>query len=98
MEKNEVKEESVICDECGKEPIITGRSEHEYTEDEIKAIKDGYGCTGSGFLWEAKDGKSYCDYCYDYVFYPREYGFTRTDLHEGRAGYDEEGKPIHQIH
>ena len=79
MEKNEVKEESVICDECGKEPIIT---------DE----------TGGGFLWEAKDGKSYCDYCYDYVFYPREYGFTRTDLYEGKAGYDEEGNPIHQIH
>jgi len=31
-------------------------------------------------VWWAKDGKQYCDHCYDNVFYPEYYGFTRAEF------------------
>jgi hypothetical protein len=34
-------------------------------------------------IWLAKDGKQYCDYCYDNVFYPKYYGLTRTEKIDG---------------
>ena len=49
-------------------------------------------------LWEAKDGRNYCDNCYNSVFYPSFYGFTREDFLDGMAGYDEDGNPVHKIH
>ena len=50
------------------------------------------------YLWLAKDGKDYCNHCYDTIFYPAYYGFSRTDFQEGKAGYDINGKPLHKIH
>ncbi len=49
-------------------------------------------------IWWAKDGKDYCDYCYDHVFYPEYYGFTRTDFIDGNAGYDVNCRPLHKVH
>jgi hypothetical protein len=43
-----------------------------------------------------KDGQLYCDRCYDEDYYPRYYGFTRSDWVKGVAGYDVEGNRIHQ--
>ena len=48
--------------------------------------------------WEAKDGQLYCDHCYDHVFYPEYYGFTRTDFMDGNAGYDVNCRPLHKVH
>jgi len=31
-------------------------------------------------VWWGKDGKQYCDHCYDNVFYPKYYGLTRTEF------------------
>jgi hypothetical protein len=33
-------------------------------------------------VWWAKDGKQYCDYCYENVFYPKYYGLTRTETND----------------
>ncbi len=51
------------------------------------------------FLWQAKDGREYCDSCYDKVFYPKWYGFSRSDFINGKAGWtvDENGKTV-KIH
>ena len=38
-------------------------------------------------IWVAKDGREYCDHCYDQVFYPKYYGFSRSDFQSGQAGY-----------
>ena len=49
--------------------------------------------------WSARNGKDYCEYCYDNVFYPQYYGFTRTAWQKGEAGYgiDQDGKTF-KIH
>ena len=39
-------------------------------------------------IWLAKDGKQYCDHCYDNVFYPEYYGFTRTEFEKEKAAKD----------
>ena len=46
--------------------------------------------------WLAKDGNEYCDHCYDNDFYPRFYGFTRTDMMEGKAGFNMDGEKLHK--
>ena len=46
--------------------------------------------------WIAKDGNVYCDHCYDNDFYPRFYGFTRTDMMEGKAGFNMDGEKLHK--
>ena len=51
------------------------------------------------YIWLAKDGREYCDVCYDKVFYPKWFGFTRSDFYDGKAGYTmgKDGKTI-KIH
>tara|TARA_R100000808_G_scaffold23123_1_gene50926 strand:- start:24512 stop:24901 length:390 start_codon:yes stop_codon:yes gene_type:complete len=46
--------------------------------------------------WLAKDGNEYCNHCYDNDFYPRFYGFTRTDMMEGKAGFNMDGEKLHK--
>jgi len=48
------------------------------------------------YSWLAKDGNEYCDHCYDNDFYPRFYGFTRTDMMEGKAGFNMDGEKLHK--
>ena len=56
-------------------PFPTKKKKHDSCEACKKELVDET-------IWWAKDGKQYCDHCYENVFYPEYYGFTRTDRTE----------------
>jgi len=62
-------------------PFPTKKKKHDSCEACKKELVDE-------IIWLAKDGKQYCDHCYDNVFYPEYYGFTRTEFEKEKAAKD----------
>jgi len=67
-------------------------------EEDITPCVECGTLSGDDGYWIGKDGKAYCNYCYGHVYYPKQFGFTRDDLKDGKAGYTWDGKPLHKIH
>ena len=76
---------------------LDGKEYCDHCKKEMNVLsKDGL---PEDYLWQGKDGKEYCSTCYSDVFYPKHYGFTRSDFRTGKAGWttDENGNPV-KIH
>jgi len=71
----------------------------EYCDECKKEIIENDDGSHNDCLWSAKDGREYCDHCYSEVFYPKWYGFSRSNLLDGKAGWtiDKNGNVV-KIH